>query len=93
MKSPPGSWTPYGRKRQEKECKHIGMEGLKVFPRRSSSRKNVFSKLAKQEVENAIEYYELEERGLGMRFKQEVKKAALRISRSIERAIEPGARR
>ena len=52
--------------------------------------KIVFSGLAQQEVEDAIQYYELEERGLGVRFKQEVKKAALRISRypeawSIER--------
>jgi plasmid stabilization system protein ParE len=52
--------------------------------------KIVFSKLAKQELEDAIQYYEIEHPGLGRRFKQEVKKAALRVSEypeawSIER--------
>jgi len=48
----------------------------------------IFSTLAKQELEDAARYYELE--GLGKRFKAEVKKAARRIARyprawSVER--------
>lgn len=50
-----------------------------------------FSKLATQELEDATEYYELEQPGLGRRFKQEVKKAALRISEYPEAwSIEHG---
>ena len=50
----------------------------------------VFSDLAKLELNDAVGYYELEYPGLGKRFKQEVKKAALRIKEypeawSIER--------
>jgi plasmid stabilization system protein ParE len=39
-----------------------------------------FSKYAKQELNDAVHYYELEYEGLGRRFKEEVKKAAIRIS-------------
>lgn len=42
--------------------------------------KVVFSKLAKQELTEAVRYYELEYKGLGRRFRDEVKKAAMRIS-------------
>jgi hypothetical protein len=47
--------------------------------------KVVFTKLAKQELEDAIQYYEMEHPGLGTRFKQEVKRAAqdFRISWSV----------
>jgi len=39
----------------------------------------IFTKLASQELEDAVRYYELEYSGLGRRFKEEVRKAALRI--------------
>ncbi len=42
--------------------------------------KIVFSKYAKLELEDAIHFYELEFPGLGKRFKEEVKKAAIRTS-------------
>ena len=42
--------------------------------------KVVFSKYAKQELDDATHFYELEFKGLGLRFKEEVKKAATRIS-------------
>ena len=42
--------------------------------------KVVFSKYAKLELEDATHFYELEFGGLGRRFKEEVKKAAIRIS-------------
>lgn len=42
--------------------------------------KVIFSKYAKQELDDAVHYYELEYEGLGRRFRQEVKKAAIRIS-------------
>ena len=50
----------------------------------------IFSTLAKQELEDAARYYELELEGLGKRFKGEIKRAARRIARypqawSIER--------
>jgi len=50
----------------------------------------IFSTLAKQELEDAARYYELEQEGLGRRFRAEVKRAARRIARyprawSIER--------
>ena len=50
----------------------------------------IFTRTARQELEDAARYYELEYSGLGHRFKEEVKKAALRISEyphawSIER--------
>ncbi len=41
----------------------------------------VYSALARQELEDAARYYELEHEGLGQRFRQEVKKAARRITR------------
>lgn len=52
--------------------------------------KVIFSEFAKRELEDAVLYYELEYRGLGSKFRKEVKKAALRISEypkawSIER--------
>lgn len=50
----------------------------------------VFSALAKQELEDAARYYELEHEGLGKTFKGEVKNAARRIAKypqawSVER--------
>ena len=50
----------------------------------------IFSKLAQLELTDAVYYYELEYEGLGQRFKDEVRKAALRISQyprawSVER--------
>ncbi len=52
--------------------------------------KVVFSKYAKQELDDAASFYELEYPGLGERFRSEVKKAILRIVRypkawSVER--------
>ena len=40
----------------------------------------IFSKYAKLELEDATLFYELEFDGLGRRFKEEVKKAAIRVS-------------
>ncbi|HCS92743.1 MAG: type II toxin-antitoxin system RelE/ParE family toxin [Thiohalocapsa sp. PB-PSB1] len=40
----------------------------------------VFSRLAKQELDDATHYYEIELQGLGKRFRQEVRKAAKRIA-------------
>lgn len=40
----------------------------------------IFTRLARQELEDAIRYYELEYSGLGRRFKEEVRKSALRIA-------------
>jgi plasmid stabilization system protein ParE len=40
----------------------------------------IFSKYARQELEDAVHYYELEYSGLGGRFKEEVGRAALRIA-------------
>ena len=50
----------------------------------------VFSKFAKQELDDATLHYEIELQGLGKRFREEVRKAAKRIARfpeawSIER--------
>lgn len=42
--------------------------------------KVIFSKYAKQELNDAVHYYELEYEGLGRRFREEVKKAAIRVS-------------
>ncbi len=39
----------------------------------------IFSKYAKQELEDAVHHYELEYAGLGKRFREEVRMAALRI--------------
>ncbi len=39
-----------------------------------------FTVTARQELEDAVLYYELEYSGLGRRFKEEVRKAALRIA-------------
>jgi len=52
--------------------------------------KVIFSKYAKLELEDAVYFHDLEFEGLGQRFKEEVKKAAKRISEypkawSIER--------
>lgn len=44
----------------------------------------IFSKFAEQELNDAILYYELQYSGLGKRFQEEVKKAALRISEHPE---------
>ena len=40
----------------------------------------IFTRLARQELEDAVRFYELEYSGLGRRFKEEVRKAALRIA-------------
>lgn len=40
----------------------------------------IFTGLAKQELEDAVRFYELEYSGLGRKFKEEVRKAALRIA-------------
>ena len=40
----------------------------------------IFTRIARQELEDATRYYELEYSGLGIRFKEEVRKAALRIA-------------
>lgn len=40
----------------------------------------IFTRLARQELEDAVRYYELEYSGLGRRFKEEARKAALRIA-------------
>ncbi|MGM0540195.1 MAG: type II toxin-antitoxin system RelE/ParE family toxin [Thermodesulfobacteriota bacterium] len=50
----------------------------------------IFTKLAIQEMNDAVQYYEFEYSGLGQRFKEEIRKAALRIAEyphafSIER--------
>ena len=37
----------------------------------------IFTKLASQELEDAVRYYELEYSGLGRRFKEEVRKCLL----------------
>ena len=43
----------------------------------------VFTKIARQELEDAVRYYERKYSGLGRRFKEEVRKAALRIASSV----------
>ena len=40
----------------------------------------IFTKLAERELEDAMRYYEVESTGLGKRFRDEVRKAALRIA-------------
>ncbi|MBI3755526.1 MAG: type II toxin-antitoxin system RelE/ParE family toxin [Deltaproteobacteria bacterium] len=40
----------------------------------------IFSKYARQELDDATRYYEIEYQGLGKRFREEVRKAAKRIS-------------
>ncbi|MDZ4856661.1 MAG: type II toxin-antitoxin system RelE/ParE family toxin [Nitrospirota bacterium] len=50
----------------------------------------LFTRIARQELEDAVHFYELEYSGLGRRFKEEVRKAALRVAEypkawSIER--------
>ena len=40
----------------------------------------IFTRVARQELEDAIRYYELEYSGLGRRFKEEARKATLRIT-------------
>lgn len=39
----------------------------------------IFTRFARQELEDAVRYYEQEYSGLGSKFKEEVRKAALRI--------------
>ena len=39
----------------------------------------IFSKLAKQELDDATRHYEIESQGLGKRFPEEIKKAIIRI--------------
>jgi plasmid stabilization system protein ParE len=50
----------------------------------------IFTGIARQELEDAVRFYELEYLGLGGRFKEEVRRAALRLAEypkawSIER--------
>lgn len=50
----------------------------------------IFTRIARQELEDAVRFYELEYSGLGCRFKEEVRKAVLRVAEypkawSIER--------
>lgn len=40
----------------------------------------VFTRIATQELEDAVRFYELEYVGLGRKFKEEVRKAALRVA-------------
>lgn len=40
----------------------------------------IFTSFARQELEDAVRYYELEYSGLGSKFKEEVRKAVLRIA-------------
>ena len=40
----------------------------------------IFSKLAKQELDDATRYYEVELQGFGKLFREEVRKAAKRIA-------------
>ena len=40
----------------------------------------VFTRMATQELEDAVHFYELEYAGLGRKFKEEVRKAALRVA-------------
>jgi toxin ParE2 len=42
--------------------------------------KVIFSELAKEELDDATHYYELEFEGLGQRFKESIRQAARRIS-------------
>ena len=40
----------------------------------------IFARIAEQELEDSVRYYELEYSGLGRKFKDEVRKAAERIA-------------
>lgn len=40
----------------------------------------IFTKLARQELEDAVRYYELAYSGLGSTFKEEVRKSSIRIA-------------
>lgn len=40
----------------------------------------IFTRIATQELEDAVHFYELEYVGLGRKFKEEVRKAALRVA-------------
>ena len=42
--------------------------------------KVIFSKFAKQELDDATNFYEIESPGLGKRFREEIRKAAKRIT-------------
>ena len=54
--------------------------------------KVVFSKFVRLELEDATCFYELEYQGLGQRFREEVKKAAIRISKYPEAwSVERGS--
>lgn len=53
--------------------------------------KVIFSKYAKQELEDAVDFYETEFAGLGIKFKREVKEATIRVIRHPEAwSIERG---
>ncbi len=57
--------------------------------------KIVFSKLAKQELDDATNFYELEFEGLGERFREQVKRAVTRIAEYPEAwsTVRGGARK
>lgn len=40
----------------------------------------IFTRIATQELEDAVRFYELEYSGLGRKFKEEVRKAAVRVA-------------
>jgi plasmid stabilization system protein ParE len=53
--------------------------------------KVIFSKFAKQELDDATQYYEIEYLGVGKRFREEIRKAAKRISEYPEAwSVEQG---
>ena len=52
----------------------------------------IFTRIATQELEDTVRFYELEYAGLGCRFKEEVRKAVLRVAEypkawSLERGV------
>lgn len=72
-----------GWRSRKKDLKHIETEILKVFLWKKYSRinnENRFPKYAKLELEDALQFYELEFEDLGRRFREEIKKAATRIT-------------
>ena len=53
--------------------------------------KVIFSEYAKLELDDATQYYEIELHGLGKRFREEIRKAAIRIAEYPEAwSIEKG---
>ncbi len=50
--------------------------------------KVIFDKLAKKELDDSIEYYEIEIKGLGIRFREEIKRS-LRIIKKMPKIGSP----